>query len=497
MQASFLIRTRAAWPFAAEVPTRFSSIAFVLFFALCVAVNWPGRLNEDSLQQFIGFYNPRLLGDLHSPMATYLWSLPAPFLHQPAAALIVQSMLIAFYAAMLPSPFPLRGMPLVHAAFEAVTKLSLVVLAGFVIKDVLLVGLLVVALACLQRAGTAPQPARWYAAGLIFLLLSLVVRPTNFVMIALSAGVIILLVFPTWRGRAIALGIAFAALFLTLPISAIFNSHVVKARKDHAEIQLILFDLSGISSKTGRNLVAELPGWPPGLPDARQCYTPSEAAIIAPWSKCRGYAKAGRAVYSSGRRRVIAWWIGSIVRHPFAYISHRLDFSRNLLDPVGAARNHPVYMAAEADRAGRYLYALNGPDAAARLNAMTKDRLPPNQFLPWHENAAARAFAELANLVVGFRGTLMAALLISLLLLGATFVRNRRGMPLPPLTVSAAAALAISNFVMHAFLGLASQERYLYPTVFCAAFASLGALRYRLRTASALGVKDGSVRSSQ
>jgi hypothetical protein len=379
-----------------------------------------------------------------------------------AAALVVQSALIAFYAAMLPSPFPLRGLPLVHAAAEAAIKLSLAVLAGFVIKDVLLVGLLLAALACLQRSGTSPRPARWLAATAFLFALSLVIRPTNFVMMAVLAVAIVPLAWRTWQGRAAALGLAFAALLMTLPISALFNAYATNARKDHAEIQLILFDLAGISARTGRDMLGELPGWPAGLPDPRLCYTPSEAAIIAPWSPCRGYAEAGRTVYSTGRRRVIEWWLRSIAADPLAYLSHRLDI-RAICWIRSALREDTRSTRPPRGPAGRYLYALNQPGAAERLEAQTQGRIPSGRFLTWHGNAAARGLAGLTNLIVGFRGTPVAALLISLLLLGWTWVRHWRGRPLPPLTVPAAASLAAGNFLMHALAGVASQERYLIP----------------------------------
>jgi hypothetical protein len=480
---------RPSFPFPPEPAVRFSAAAFLAFFVLCLAVNWPGRLNEDSLEQFIGFYNPAQLGDVHSPLIAYLWGLPAPFLAQPAAALVVQSALLAFFAAMLPSPFPRRGVALVHAAGEGAVKLSLVVLAGFVIKDVLLVGLLLAGLTCLQRAGVSPRPARWLAGAACLFALSLAVRPTNFVMMAFAALAIVPLIVRTWRGRAAALGIAFAVLLITLPLSAAFNAYVVKARKDRAEIQLILFDLVGISARSGRDLVRELPRWPAGLPDPRGCYTPSEAAIMAPWSPCRGYSEAGRRAYSAGRRRVLAVWLRSIAEHPGAYVAHRLDFTRNLLDPVGAARGHPIYAAAAKDAPARFLYALNQPSAAHRLAASTQGRIDPGRFLLWEDNPAARGFATLSSLVVGFRSVNVAALLVSLFLLGWTWARHLRERPLPPLTVPAAAALAAGNFVMHAFLGVASQARYLHPTIFCAAFAVLVALRYALDARSSPSVQ--------
>ena len=471
---------RPLGPFPSEPSVRFSGAAFTIVFVLCLAVNWPGRLNENSLEQFIGFYNPGLLGDLHSPLVAWLWSLPSLLVGQPASALIVQSALIAFYAAMLPSPLPRRGLALLHLAAEAAVKLSLVVLAGFVIKDVLLVGLLLAALACLQRSPASPRPLRWLAAAAALLALSLAIRPTNFVMIAVMALAIVPIVRRPWRSRAAALGIVFAALAMTLPVSALFNAFAVKARKDHAELQLIFFDLSGISARTGRDLVRELPGWPAGLPDPRLCYTPSEAAIIAPWSPCKGYAEASRAVYGTGRKRVLLFWLGSIAANPAAYFSHRLDYVSNLLDPVGASRGHPVYAAIAKDPAGRYLYALNAPASAQRLQAQTNGRISPRLLLTWNENPVARGFAGFTSLMVGSRAAPAAALLAALLLLGWTWQRHLRSRPLPPLTVPAAAALAAGNFLMHAMAGVASQERYMYPTIFCAAFALLVAFRHSL-----------------
>lgn len=480
------MRIRPSLPFSPEPAVRFRGPAFLAFFVLCLGVNWPGRLNEDSLEQFIGFYNPAERGDLHSPLIAYVWSLPAPLLAQPAAALVVQSALIAFYAAMLPSPFPRRGAALLHAAAEGILKLSLVVLAGFIIKDVLLIGLLLAGLACLQQAQSSSRPVRWLAGAACLFALSLAVRPTNFVMIAITAVAIVPLIFRTWRERAFMLAIAFAILLTTLPLSGAFNAYVLEARKDRAEIQLILFDLVGMSARTDRDLVRELPGWPTDLPDPRRCYTPSEAAIVAPWSPCRGYAEAGRSIYSAGRRRVIAVWLRSIAENPGAYAVHRLDFARNLLDPTRAARGHSVYADAAKGRPDRYLYALNRPSAAHRLEASTYGRVDPGRFLSGKTNPVARGFATLTSAVVGFRGAPAAALLACLLLLAWTWARHLRDKPLPPLTVVAAAALAAGNFLMHAVFGVASQDRYLHPTIFCAVFALLGALRYALHVRSGI-----------
>src|SRR5687768_12738907 len=110
-------------PAAPEAAVRFSWLIFAMFLILCVAVNYPGRLNEDSLLQLVGAADRGLLTDLHSPLVTWIWSLPAPVLGQPAAALLVQSLLLACYAAMVPAALPRDARGVAALAIETVFKL--------------------------------------------------------------------------------------------------------------------------------------------------------------------------------------------------------------------------------------------------------------------------------------------------------------------------------------------------------------------------------------
>lgn len=472
-------RVTASWSYqgAAEGAVRFSGRAFLLFFALCLAVNWPGRLNEDSLLQLIGFYDRSRLEDVHNPIVTWLWSLPAFLSRQPAGALVVQSALLSFYAAMLPRPFPRRGLALAVALAEAVFKLSLVIFAGFVIKDTMLIALLLGALACVQRASGEGSRNLWLVSAGLLLLLSLFVRSTNFVMLIAASALLVPLAFRGWRVRAAVFLSAAAALALIVPVNAVFNTYVVQARPSHAEVQLILFDASGISARTGRNLLAELPGWPAGLPDPRTCYRSSEAAIYAPWSPCSGYAAAGATLYSQGRKQMLLWWLETIAANPGAYLGHRIEFSGHLADPVGAVRGHPIYSQGGGDDQRRYLYALNDPADETRFRRLMGASLSPQRFQLWSDGLLANGFARLTNLFLGGRWMVAGALLAALLLLGWAFAQQLRQRTLPPFSATAAAALAVGNFAMHAAVGIGSQERYLYPTVMCAIFAIFTVIR--------------------
>jgi hypothetical protein len=458
-------------PLAPEAPVRFSWAIFAMFLLLCLAVNYPGRLNEDSLQQLLGAADPGLRTDLHSPVVTWIWSLPAPLLGQPAGALLIQSLLLAFYAAMVPATLPRDPGGTAALAVEAVFKLALVVSAGFIIKDMLLVGLLLAGLAALQRA----RSRAWAAAAAGLLALALFVRPTNVVMAAIAAALVLALHAGSWRSYFAALLASGALLAALLSLYFGFNRHVAAARPGHAEIQLFLFDSAGISARTGKDLFAGLAPWPKGLADPRRCYTPYEAAIIAPWARCAGYAQAASTINALGPRVLPRWWLTNIASHPLAYAEHRLAFASYLLDPRETGRNHPVHGRA-AGREPRHLYALNRTDRARLLQDAAGGRIAAEEIGWWKGNKAADLFAALGALVFGFRWMEVLGLLACAAVLASGLRARWRGRP-AALAAQAAAALGIGNFAMHALLGIASQDRYLFPTVCCAAFALIALLR--------------------
>jgi hypothetical protein len=456
---------------------RFNWVVFGLFFALCVAVNYPGRLNEDSLQQILGFADPRFLSDLHSPPVTLLWSLFSPLVGQPASALLVQSALLAFFAAVVPRPERWGWREAAAAALEALFKLSLVVSAGFIIKDMLLAGLLLSGVASLRRAGAELSRA-WLIAAAACFALSLLVRPSNFVMLAVAAVLVLPLLAVSWRRWVVASAAMAVVLALSVPVYGGVN-RLLGAKPGHAEVQLFLFDSAGISARTGSNLFDRLEGWPRGLPDPRACYTPSEAAVMAPWGKCRGYARAGAALYSAERSRVIGWWLRNVATHPLAYAQHRLSFTGHLLDPLESARRHPVYSAA-LQGSRHHLYVLNDAARPDRFHAMARGRAAANGIGWWRSNRVAEGLGRFGSGVYEHRWTEALALLVSLGLLLWQWRRRVAGRPVH-LAVAVAAGLCVGNVAMHGLLGVASQARYLFPTVCCVAYALLLLLWSRLK----------------
>lgn len=156
-----------------------------------------------------------------------------------------------------PLPSIWRGLAILAA--ELAFKLSLVVLAGFIIKDVVLVGLLLVALATLQRSRSSERPVPWICLSLILLALSLFVRPSNFIILGVAAALLLPLALQRWHHYPAALAAACILFSLSLPLYSSFNRYVAKARPSHAEVQLFLFDSAGISARTGRDVFKDLP----------------------------------------------------------------------------------------------------------------------------------------------------------------------------------------------------------------------------------------------
>jgi hypothetical protein len=142
------------------------------------------------------------------------------------------------------------------------------------------------------------------------------------------------------------------------------------------------------------------------------------------------------------------------------------------LDRLACANNSRLVFALF----GYGLYALNRPDRAERLDRAAAGRIAAGDLGWWRGNRAADLFAALGAVVFGFRWTELLSLIACAAVL-ASGLRGRARRRAVPLAASAAAAIGIGNFAMHAWLGVASQDRYLFPTVCCSAFALIALLR--------------------
>lgn len=464
---------------AAEEPAvRFHPAVFVGFLILCLIVGYPGRLNEDSFAQLMGAANQTYLNDLHSPFVTWMWSIPAAATGQPAGALVVNSLLLSLYAAVVPIRLPREFKAVLALVLETLFKLFLAAWASLISKDVVLVALLLAALAAGQLAGKGARRRPWLWAGAACLALSLMIRPSNFVMLAVAVALFLPAVVRSVRSYFVIAAVAAFLLALSVPFYLAANRWLFGARSGHVETQLLLFDAAGISVATGTNQFARLPGWPTDrLPPPADCYTPMQAATMTPWGRCTNYWLAQEQVVARhGRHTIGLWWLRTIVANPLAYARHRAAFSAKLLDartlylPPGT-RTPPVWK-----MTGRDIPALNSDGRAGHFARAAAGRPEAAAIQWWRPNRLQLLYLGAAFTLHSHRRTDIVALAACLLVVGAAWRRRRQAKPVL-LSATLAGAIGVGNAAMHFALGVAAQQRYLLPTFCCALVALIAYLR--------------------
>ncbi|HEY7810322.1 MAG TPA: hypothetical protein VIA98_08085 [Allosphingosinicella sp.] len=455
-------------------PARFSLPVFVLFSAACLAINYPGRLTVDGLVQLIGAIDRRYLTDWHSPLVTWLWSLPGGLLGQPFGAVLVQALPLSFYAAVRPSgPSAWTIKAVAALALVAVFKLALVVWAGIIIKDALLLGLVLAAVAAFQLSCAKGAGRLWPILFVCCVVIVGFIRPTNFVLLAIPA--LTLAFFYVRRGRRLWIAIALCAAgpLLLLPAGMTVNRWVFHAYPTHPEQQLILFDLAAVSARTGTNVFRGAEGWPVDrLPPPKACYTAAEWDPLSPWGRCAGYSQAyAEAVGRSGTAPLVRHWGTSLVRHHAAYRRHRVEhligsFGRSV-DIVGE-ENPPPF--------DKKTLALNSSERDAEFRAVIAGRVPPDTFQKAHRSAHLRPFVGVSRLVLGQKGIGLLALAVCICLLARQGWLRFRGFATNPVVILAT-AIGLANVLMVGLFGVAAAARYLLPLIACAFVAAIAVLQ--------------------
>lgn len=451
---------------------RFSPFWFLLVFAAIWLVNHPGRVNADSLEQLVGAAYPEFRTDWHSPIVGWLWQIPAPLLGQPSAALLVQAVLVAFGAAVLPAGGKTDWRSLAALALDIGLKAALVALAGAISKDILLAALLLAATGAYRLSRGSARRGPWLGATAALLLFSALVRSPNILMFALAAALALPFFGSGRRQYFTRLGTICVALLAGAAIGGWLVGSVLRARPVHPEAQVVLFDIAGVSVQSGDNLFPRMPGWPGmALPRLETCYDPALWDNFAPWGRCRHYLLATRtAVERVGESRFAGWWLDELLAHPAAYARHRIAYMRITL---GSGITGPPRLAVYGGPS-----ALNGTGNEAALRYAAHGRIAASYFQTWDDRTMPLALAYAPLLMLWWPGLCAVALLACLLMLGAAFRWRRRGVAIDPL-IPAAAALGIGNVVTMLVFGAASSPRYFTPLLLAAYLAGSALLRSR------------------
>lgn len=460
-----------------ETPVRFHPFVFAAFLYLSFSVNYPGHLNPDSLEQLVWAAHPQQMTDWHSPVVTWLWSMSGPLLGQPAGALMIQCLCMSFFVAVLPV-FPQHNARTLSLLFaEGFFRLALVAIAGIVIKDVLLACLILAILAALQLSRSSGNRSRWLGIAATAFIAVLLVRPTNFLMVLIMWALISPILFRNVRSYLLALIVVCVLLVCVVPATDFVNRVVLGAQNARAQKQLIIFDIAGMSKHTGQNLFATLPEWPVAtLPPPIPCYNPKRWDPYFFLGDCKGYDDAFDVASKQTRSGLTGWWFEQVIRHPVAYLQHRLAYSRKLI----RTDQHIIFP--RAPYSDTLNSTLDPRDRDPNFNAEILETrgLGAAHIDFWPNTVAEEPFAKISSLLFGWRNAYILSAVMCLVLWAWTMRRHFTGREVDP-TATLAAATGLGNIGMLMLFGVASEGRYLLTTICCAWIALLIALRPRIQ----------------
>ena len=134
-----------------------------------------------------------------------------------------------------------------------------------------------------------------------------------------------------------AISLAAVVCVATVPVVVFVNKVLIGAKPTHPELSLQIFDLAGISAKTGKDQFAGEGLIPAGnqQPSVVSCYDPVSANPYI-WGDCKWVAAEIGARGLVGSPAMSRAWIHAILAHPRAYVMHRLEYTGLLLSPATA-----------------------------------------------------------------------------------------------------------------------------------------------------------------
>jgi hypothetical protein len=449
---------------------------------LAFSVNYPGRLTPDSLDMLTQAAHPETLNDWHEPATIGFWLLFAPVLGQPASALLCQALLIFVYPAVLIEQAIAKRISKVLfllglAAFVA----ALIGVTGIIGKDIVLLGLVMCLLAVLElmivSALSITLPI------LTVLMIAIIsIRPTNSLLFAIAAVFWIVVGRVKIRAAAFILFLIFIAATASFWATKLIDRNVFGARNAKAELQLIIFDVAGISSVIHKDLFAELPGWAENKSSCNscasgacvksysavcrtgetndqleskhrspwECYSPIQWDPFA-WGDCKEYFALVYNINASP----ISWWVHSIRAHPIAYVIHRSDYTFHLIRSM-----KPI-------STWKAPYATNVSFRLDELFGTSTEGIDMRgRFQLWEPRIGHVPFEWTAAFVFS-RPILVITIFVCVLALISAWKSNRGAGAEIDLLEMKAAGIGLGNFLMLAAFGVASGGRYLLPTFCC------------------------------
>jgi hypothetical protein len=311
------------------------SLARLLPLLLVMAGFWltlklfePGIMNYDARYVYLdglkGFY-----GDWQSPVMTWLWRTIDPIAPGSASMFLLITGLYWLGIVTLSSALARRALMLGLALPLIALTPPLLAFVGVIWRDVLMAGCWLFAVAMVFAAtAETKRPLIIQVAATALVVLGVLIRPNA---IAAAPLLITYIIWPrefSWKRTAL----LFVPLMIALyAIMQLVYYGALNATRQHPLHSIAVFDLGGITYFSGENQFPVT--WSADEMEALRgrCYDPSYWNVY--WNgDCKFVmAKVEHEQKLFGTPALSHAWLDAVVKHPIAYIRHRLTFFKTFL----------------------------------------------------------------------------------------------------------------------------------------------------------------------
>lgn len=307
-------------------------MAAVILCLLTVALQLPGRMNHDALNQVQQIAAGRF-DDWHPPIMAISWAWllkVMPFgVGSPMPPVILQ--LVGQWFGLWLIAAVLYGMGRTKSAWMVLAcGLSPLLLryGSGPWSDVQLVASMLVAFGLALWVNVRKPAYRgvWIGVALVFLAYAVLVRANA---VFAYGAVMLYLLFPAMPVRK-ALVVAVVLALMAIPASMLVNKQVFRAVPSGVERSLQLFDITGTAHNSGDySLIQRLTPHSDTYIDT--CFTSYYWDRFSYWGACKAVWQDVAQAQEAQPGVVSRAWIGSILQHPFAYLAHRLKYFNSMM----------------------------------------------------------------------------------------------------------------------------------------------------------------------
>ncbi len=437
-----------------------------LFFCIFLAFVWflyafyPGAIAFDTFLIYSDAYH-NTVRNLHSALTTRLWQVILFFTDFAGIFVLIQLAAIClglYIIARNISKNIITGIICVLILFVPPVFADIMV----VVKDTYLAAFtfLIAALMLDKAISNKSKTLLFCITSSIILIMCFYVRPNG----CFIAVPLLVAIFMGWKAPIIyRYIICLVVVLCVVSTTAFVELKLLKARDYAPDFSLLLFDIVGTSKNAGQTMFPDIPEVSDQMAIIDRCYTPLQWDTISYWGKgenCNAIAMhfLNDAMHNKGvdqtRHELQEAWKTAIIKHPLAYLKHRIDhFNRFLVYKGHEIVYRPTYIGKEFGYIG-----------FSENDALTYKVLPPKIWEKFIQ-------IDLKSQLWFHPYVFLLILLFFYLSTLATSDRFNR-------TLNVVAFSGMIYLVGFLFVGVSSDFRYSYPSLLLSILCILAAFGY-------------------